>query len=87
MKFDVNPAVYSAVSVSSGASLIHNMFMICDKLSFINSSGEEIEQDDNDPEAPVLTRRKRYLKRSDRAVKSLETANCDPTSPVMLHTR
>jgi hypothetical protein len=48
-------------------------------------------EESDDPEAPVLLRRKRYVKRTDRAVRSLETAmdpeNYDPIEPVTLHTR
>lgn len=56
---------------------------------FSESSEGSGESDPEDPEAPVLLRRKRFVKRRDRVVNSLESAmdsrNYDPLPPVTHH--
>jgi hypothetical protein len=60
-----------------------------DILFFADSSSNGSGQDPEDPEAPVLLRRKRYVKRGDRCINSLATAmdpgNYDKIPPVTLH--
>jgi hypothetical protein len=54
--------------------------------SFLDGS---TDSEPEDPEAPVLLRRKRYVKRKDRAVSSFDSAmdprNYDPLPPVTCH--
>ena len=61
-------------------------------LIFLDSDGEGSDVlNPEDPEEPVLLRRKRYVRRKDRKVNSLESAmdpdNYNPIPPVTLHRR